>query len=110
MTTTELRKQISESREPEWYNSVEVTINYPHINFTQNLYGLSSIHQFLSQQANGWEKYESLPDELNQSKRHFTNLRTRIENFFTSYHSQNENVLNSNWRNEKNQLQKTLLR
>ena len=33
MTTTELRKKIKETELPEWFNSVEANINYPHINF-----------------------------------------------------------------------------
>ncbi|MGC6526180.1 MAG: DUF6161 domain-containing protein [Flavobacteriaceae bacterium] len=105
MTTTELRKKIKETELPEWFNSVEVNISYPHINFNIQLKGLSSIHKFLTQQINGWEKEENLPNEFEQSKRHFVNLRNRIDNFLNSYYNQtNEANLNSYWRNEANQL------
>lgn len=105
MTTTELRKKIKETELPDWFNSVEVNISYPHINFEIQLKGLSSIHKFLTQQINGWEKEENLPNEFEQSKRHFVNRRNGIDNFLNSHHNQtNEANLNSYWRNEANQL------
>ena len=79
MTTTELRKKITEAELPEWFNSVEASISYPNINFSIKLKGLSSIHKFLTQQINGWGKSENIPNEFEQSKRHFVNLKTRIE-------------------------------
>lgn len=105
MTTTELRKKIKETELPDWFNSVEVNISYPNINFEIQLKGLSSIHKFLTQQINGWKKEENLPNEFEQSKRHFVNRRNGIDNFLNSYHSQtNEANLNSYWINEANQL------
>lgn len=88
MTTTELRKKIKETELPDWFNSVEVNISYPHINFEIQLKGLSSIHKFLTQQINGWEREENLPNEFEQSKRHFVNRRNGIDNFLNSYHNQ----------------------
>ncbi|SIS46383.1 hypothetical protein SAMN05421766_1025 [Zobellia uliginosa] len=105
MTTTELRNKIKESELPNWFNSAEVNIVYAHIKFDIQLIGLSSIHKFLTQQINGWEKQESIPNEFEQSKRHFTNLRNRIDNFINSHQSQkNESNLESYWRQESNQL------
>lgn len=105
MTTTELRKKITEAELPEWFNSVEASISYPNINFSIKLKGLSSIHKFLTQQINGWGKSENIPNEFEQSKRHFVNLKTRIENFLNSHYNQaSEPNLNSYWRQESNQL------
>lgn len=70
MTTTELRNKIKETELPEWFNSVEVNVSCTHINFNIQLKGLSSIHKFLTQQINGWEKEENLPNEFEKSKRH----------------------------------------
>lgn len=53
MTTTEIRKKIAESPEKDWFNSGEITIRYPHIEFEESFNGLSSIHRFLSKQENG---------------------------------------------------------
>jgi hypothetical protein len=50
MTTKDFRKRISESKLPDWFNAVSVTINYPQIDFEIELVGLSSIHGFFSKQ------------------------------------------------------------
>lgn len=105
MTTTEIRKKIAESPEKDWFNSVEVTIRYPHIEFEESFKGLSSIHRFLSKQENGWNEYSSIPNVLNSSKHHFTNLKTRIESFLNRYYNHNETQLNNGWRSEQSQLQ-----
>lgn len=105
MTTTELRKKITETELPDWYNSVTANISYPHINFSIELKGFSSIHKWLSQQINGWEEYNSLPREFLQSKGHFVNLKNRLENFISSYYNQTSTGnLNSYWRQETGQL------
>lgn len=105
MTTKEVRNKIAEAELTEWFNSIQITINYSHINFSQNLKGITSIHKFLSNQVKGWEKYENLPTELERSKNHFINLKSRVENFINAYGNQNnENNLNSYWRHEENQL------
>jgi hypothetical protein len=106
MTTREIREKIAESKEPKWYNSVEITIEYPHIIFNQKIEGFSSIHKFVSQQIDGWEKLGTIPSELNSSKEHFTNLRNRLDNFINSHQQQDENSLSNNWRNEIGQLQR----
>ena len=105
MTTTDIRKIIAKSEEPKWFNSVEVTIEYPHIEFSQTLKGFSSIHKFLSQQINGWEKFESIPTVIDSSKQHFTNLKNRLDNFINSHQTQTEGNLENYWRIEIGQLQ-----
>ena len=105
MTTTEIRKIITECSDPKWFNSVEVTITFSKVGFSQTLKGFSSIHKFLSQQIKGWEKYDDIPNELNTSKQHFTNLNNLIEKFINQYKAHLEPQLNSGWRNIQNQLQ-----
>lgn len=105
MTTTEIRKIISESEDPKWFNSIEVTISYSKVGFSQTIKGFSTIHRFLSQQIKGWDKYEDIPSELNSSKQHFTNLINQIESFINSYKSHKEPQLNNGFRNVQTQLQ-----
>lgn len=105
MTTIELRKKITEAELPEWFNSISINIKYPHIAVEINLKGLSFIHKFLSQQIDGWEKYENLPTEFERSKGHFTSLKGRIDGFLNSNLNQkNERVLDNVWNNEASQL------
>jgi hypothetical protein len=39
MTTKEFRKRISESKLPQWFNTVSVTINYPQVDLEIELLG-----------------------------------------------------------------------
>lgn len=85
MTNTEFRKAISESANVIWFNSVDFELNFPAIKSLKNFTGLSTLHKFAIQQIKGWEKYESLPSELNQSLIFFRYLNQEIENFLNSY-------------------------
>ncbi len=86
MTTTEIRKIVASYTDANWFNSVEVALNYPKINFSQKFISITSIHKFLSQQTKGWEKYEDgIPQVLDASKQHFTMLKTKIENLEHTY-------------------------
>lgn len=106
MTTTEIRKIITKSENAEWFNTIEVLIDYPKINFSKKFNGISSIHRFLNQQLNGWEKYgNNLPNELLTSKRHFSNLKTRIENFITSRQDNHLSNLVTYWRSEQTKIE-----
>lgn len=105
MTTTEIRKIITDCADPKWFNSVEITITFSKVGVSQNLKGFSTIHKFLNQQIKGWDKYEDIPTELNASKQHFTNLNNIIEQFINSYKGHLEPQLNNGWRNAQNQLQ-----
>ena len=88
MTISEIRKKIALTENAEELNKVEVTIEYPHINFSEKLIGLSSVHQFLKNQIQGYDKLTILPTELNHSKQHFTNLLSELENIVnhSDYH------------------------
>lgn len=105
MTTSEIRKKIAESPEKDWFNSVEATILYPHIEFEASFTGLSSIHRFLSMQENGWNEYSSIPNVLNASKQHFANLKRRIESFVNQNCNHSKAQLNRGWRTEQSFLE-----
>ena len=104
MTTQEIRNMIANSREPNWFNSINLTIEYRHIEFKQTFTGFSTIHKFVANQIAGWEKYESIPTVLNSSKQHFTQLKTRLDNFITTHQSQTEGNLQNHWNSEIGQL------
>ena len=106
MTTKEFRKEIAESNEPDWFNSVDVIINYPHIDFNINLKGFSSIHKFLEEQINGWEKLGgNIPAELQNSIAHFNKQKMDLENFVNQHMEHAKAHLNNPWSRLKNQIQ-----
>lgn len=105
MTAKEVRETIINASETEWFNSINLTIDYPHISFSQDFKGFGSIHKFLSNQSKGWEKHEDLPNELEQSKKKFSSLKDRLENFLISHKDQPfKSNLDNYWRTEESQL------
>lgn len=108
MTTSEIRKIIADSEYSAWFNSVNVHIQYPHLDFDQTLTGFSTLYKFLEQQINGWDKFgEDIPNELKESKKQFSTFRTRLVKFLNTYNNSNynESQLNSYWNSEKTQIQ-----
>ncbi|WP_459211761.1 DUF6161 domain-containing protein [Aquimarina rhabdastrellae] len=101
MTTDEVRKKIVESKNSEWFKSVEIVIKYSNIEFEQKLIGFSSIHKFFSDQVIGWNEYSNIPRELNVSKRYFSDCKNRLDNFLNSYLIEEEFVISNNWESWK---------
>lgn len=102
MNTKEFRKLIAESDSAEWFNKVEIQVDYPASNFSQNFKGFGDLHRFLEQQSNGWKKLaNNLPNELAKSEWHFSKLKEKLENFINSTSNPHGNYIESRWRNEK---------
>ena len=99
MTNAELKKKISEAPEQEWFKTISVTFSFP---ITQQLSftGLSTIYEFVSHQVKGWDTFDSLPNELNQSKTFFTNIEDAVINFVNNYSQQRVDNLNAYWQNQ----------
>lgn len=81
MTNAELKEKISEATEQEWFKTVSWDFAGTKIT------GLYAIYEFINQQVEGWEKYETLPNEFVAIKRYFTNIRNSIETFVTNISS-----------------------
>ena len=98
MTNAELKKKISEAVEQEWFKTVSATFNFP---ITQQSFtGLSAIYEFVNQQIRGWETFDNLPSELNQSKTYFANIKNAIISFVNNYSQQNVSHLSSYWQTQ----------
>ncbi|MFN8261811.1 MAG: DUF6161 domain-containing protein [Chitinophagales bacterium] len=96
MTLTEFKKKIDESSDPVWLNGLSVNLNYAHINYKQQLNGITAIMEFVSQQIDGWNKLgDHLPRELDNCKNQFESIQTRILQLIAQ--SQNFNTRNSYW-------------
>tara|TARA_E500000318_G_C3565650_1_gene215524 strand:+ start:1677 stop:2942 length:1266 start_codon:yes stop_codon:yes gene_type:complete len=81
MKVSEIRKLISESGQKEITDSLEVNINYPFANFQITLKGLDIIYQFFYKEHSFFDKIESLPTKLENSKNHFDLCMGQIQNF-----------------------------
>lgn len=96
MTNSELKRKISESINPEWFRSITENINFHYINYRKEIIGVTAIFEFVNQQIKGWEKFEILPNELNQSLNYFKEIKNGIITFVNAC-SQNESNRNHYW-------------
>lgn len=87
MTSIELKNKIIESANPDWFNSVSESFNFPYINYNQELTGISAIFEYLNQQENGWSKIENLPPELLSCKTHIEEAKKAIVKFVSTYYN-----------------------
>ena len=79
MNTQEFRKKISESKNKDWLNDIEITVEYRHIKFSQKLKGLSSIYTFVLNQIGGWEKFgNDIPTLFQISKDYFSACKDEL--------------------------------
>ena len=105
MTTTELKKRIANSVSKDWFKGKTQSFNFPYINFTTEIKGVSAIYEFTIQQINGWESSETtLAEELQFSKNYFTSVKDSISQFVESYSEESESYLESYWNNVINQI------
>ncbi|PHN00596.1 DUF6161 domain-containing protein [Flavilitoribacter nigricans] len=101
MNTKDFIKQIADAKGTEWFNNIEVIITYSVSNFSRTFKGLSSVHRFLSQQFEGWQKVDSIPRELYGIKVHFGNVKQELERFLNEFSHVDPKSLGSAWRLRK---------
>lgn len=82
MNDKEIRGIIRKSENIELYKNVDVSFNFPYINYQETFTDLNALLTFVSQQISGWESYnEGIPPEFQKSKLYFINIREAIINF-----------------------------
>jgi len=99
MTLSELKKKVAESTNKEWFQNRQLDIDYPHIQYRISLTGIVSIFDFVSKQVQGFDKYESLPKELQTIRTRFNNIKNKITDLVT-----NDTKNDYEWNNHINQL------
>lgn len=98
MTTTALKKKISESDNKDWFKEKIQSFNFPYINFNIQIKGVSAIYEFTIQQINGWESLETdCPQELQYSKNYFIAIRDSLSQFVENYYNRSPDYLESYW-------------
>lgn len=103
MTTKEFRERIAKSKLPQCFNELSVKIDYSYIDFEIELKGLSSIHNFLLKQVEGWQKHDTLPTEFQESLNHFSLQIQNIEKFLENcLEYEDENSILNQWNNYSN--------
>ncbi|NBA88435.1 hypothetical protein GVN16_21860 [Emticicia sp. CRIBPO] len=82
MTKNEFNQLIVKSTNPNWFSEKTEAFQFPNSDKLIELKGVSSIYEFVSQQAEGWRKItEPIPDQFKNSQKFFLDLKNSIESF-----------------------------
>ncbi|OQP47945.1 DUF6161 domain-containing protein [Niastella populi] len=102
MTISELKTNVSESSNLEWFNNRFVNLNYSHIGFKETITGITAIYEFLYRQIEGFSSIkDQLPDEIKKSQSIFEKACKIIANI-VNLNQENENE----WNNVRTQLER----
>jgi hypothetical protein len=83
MTTQELQKAITESKFSARYNNVSIILNFPYLNYKNELKGLSTIYEFASSQIAAFNdpRFKPLNSISSNSKNYFNRFVDEIKKF-----------------------------
>lgn len=99
MTPAELKEIIASSENREWFKLIEETFNFPSINISFKLKGVSAIYEYVCMQIKGWD--DILKEEnikiFNNSKKYFDVLRKEIIDFVNTPNSLRNNRIDTIW-------------
>lgn len=101
MKIKELREKILQANQLDWFKDIEAIIVFPSLKIGKNIKGISALYKFISDQADGWNSFENIPNEFQSSKNHFDDLKNRIIQFVNSQISQaNTRDLENYWKHQ----------
>ena len=107
MNTTEFRKLVAQTKNIDWFKSVDFNLNFPTTNSQYNFKGFGNLYKFWYSQVRGWEKLgDNIPNEFVNIKRHFTTYQNRIIQFVQDNSEQeNSNNLDNGFRSLKSPIE-----
>jgi hypothetical protein len=98
MTTEEVTIKIKESKDINWFNSKTIKIDFTHQQFKPELISVSSLHEFLAKQIEGWSSLDqNFAKSLNNSKSLFDTARGQIEFFINKFQNLEAQDLTNHW-------------
>lgn len=97
MTTPELRELIAQAEDPEWFNTVSITVKSDFLEEPINFEGLGSFHGFLSREIEGWKKFSKLPNEFLICLKNLESRKDFVEGFVKQYYHRESTSLSRVW-------------
>jgi hypothetical protein len=97
MDIKDFRKLVNDSPIKDKLNSLNLVLNYPHLESKVELKGIQSIYRFIYDQVIGWNHIEKIPEYLAQSKKHFESLKARLIGISDYFKDNNQNQFDANW-------------
>lgn len=98
MDIKDFRKFVNDSPIKDKLNNLKLVLNYPHLDSKLELDGIQSIYKFIYGQVIGWNKFEKIPPYLEQSKKHFESLKSRIIGLTNYFSESNQSQFDYQWR------------
>ncbi|MDO8316683.1 MAG: DUF6161 domain-containing protein [Flavobacterium sp.] len=95
MDIKDFRKLVNDSPIKDKLNSINIVLNYPHLESKIELKGIQSIYKFIYDQVIGWNHIEKIPEYLEHSKKHFESLKARLIGISDYFNNQNQ--FDANW-------------
>mgnify|MGYP003647375727 FL=1 len=103
MTQKEVREKILHSTNPNWFRSLQVSVNLPHVEIEIANNNFTELYQYISKQVRGWKKINKpLPGHLNKSQEAFDSIKLKMESFLENSSQLQETQLNNQWNNSVN--------
>lgn len=99
MDIKSFRKLVLDSPIKDRLNSLEVTLNYPVLNYSKEFKGIQSVYKFVLEQVIAWNEIGDLPIYLTHSKNHFERLKSRLIQLSDYFNEQNPNQFEPYWNN-----------
>lgn len=97
MLPKDFRKFVNDNQLKDKLNSLEVTVEYSHLNSKIDLKGIQSIYKFIFDQVIGWNNIENLPPYFTKSKSYFENLKSDIIDLVASNYDLNPERFDRKW-------------
>lgn len=94
MNIKEIKEFVAESENSEWLSSFNIILSNPRTGLHISLMGVINIIEFVNRQIEGFEKFETLPNEFQNIKSKFLNIKTKIEDLLIR-----KNTNEYDWRN-----------
>lgn len=97
MDIKDYRKLVNDSPIKDKLNSLNLVLNYPHLDSKIELKGIQSIYKFIYDQVIGWNHIEGISEYLAHSKIHFESLKSRLIGISDYFKESSQNQFDANW-------------
>jgi hypothetical protein len=108
MDPKELKEIVADSANVEWLNNIDTTFNFPQINLSIPLKGITAIYEYVFLQTKYWQEVSWIGNpHLQGSRNYFASLTQSLGNFISNYAKTDTQTLSNNWTDIRNKIQDT---
>jgi hypothetical protein len=98
MDIKSFRKCVTDSIIRDKLNSLELVLQYNHLEFKEEFKGIQSVYKFIYNQVIGWNNFDKIPQYLDFSKKHFESLKSRLITLTNNFEESKHSEFDYNWR------------